>query len=300
MKILIIGKSGQLAHELMHSAPANIQINCVGRPELDITNEKAVLELVQNLQPNTIINASAYTAVDQAETDREQAFAVNAEGVKFIAQAAKAVGARLLHVSTDFVFGNTSAVTLDGIAPLVSQAPTNPVSVYGESKLAGEQYIQSIIPTSSVIVRTAWVYSVHGNNFVKTMLRLMASKPSLGVIADQIGTPTWAKGLAFWLWALVDKPDVYGVYHWSDAGVASWYDFAVAIQQLALQKGLLNNAITINPLTTAEYPTPAKRPSFSVLDKTCAQQVSGLNPSHWQAQLSAMLDDLKLAENKLR
>ena len=263
---------------------------------IDITHANAVHELVQHLQPDVMINASAYTAVDQAETDREQAFAINAKGVKHIAEAAKAVGARLLHVSTDFVFGNTSAVTLNGIAPLLPQAPTNPVSVYGESKLAGEQYIQTILPTNSIIVRTAWVYSVHGNNFVKTMLRLMASKPSLGVIADQIGTPTWAKGLALWLWAMVAKPNIRGIYHWSDAGVASWYDFAIAIQQLALQKGLLDQAIPIKALTTADYPTPAKRPSFSVLDKTYAQQVSGLEPTHWQVQLNAMLDDLKAVE----
>ena len=296
MKVLIIGKSGQLACELVKSAPQGFCVSCVGRPELDITHANAVHELVQHLQPDVMINASAYTAVDQAETDREQAFAINAKGVKHIAEAAKAVGARLLHVSTDFVFGNTSAVTLNGIAPLLPQAPTNPVSVYGESKLAGEQYIQTILPTNSIIVRTAWVYSVHGNNFVKTMLRLMASKPSLGVIADQIGTPTWAKGLALWLWAMVAKPNIRGIYHWSDAGVASWYDFAIAIQQLALQKGLLDQAIPIKALTTADYPTPAKRPSFSVLDKTYAQQVSGLEPTHWQVQLNAMLDDLKAVE----
>ncbi|WP_394201006.1 dTDP-4-dehydrorhamnose reductase [Marinagarivorans algicola] len=292
MNILIVGKTGQLANELLACTPANTTITCVGRPELDITDAGAVLAFMQRIKPAVVINASAYTAVDQAEAEQAQAFAVNAQGVKHLAEAAKYVNARLLHVSTDFVFGNTSAVTIDGIAPLLPSAPANPVSVYGASKLAGEQHIQTILPHASVIVRTAWVYSVHGNNFVKTMLNLMATKPSLGIIADQIGTPTWAKGLAQWLWAVAAKPQVQGIHHWSDAGVASWYDFAVAIQHLALQKGLLTQAIPINPLPTSGYPTPAKRPGYSVLDKTSAEQATGLHAKHWQQQLSTMLDEL--------
>lgn len=292
MNILIIGKTGQLAHVLLATAPASMRISCVGRPALDITDQAAVSACVERHNPDAIINASAYTAVDQAESDREQAYAVNADGVKYLALAAKAVGARLLHVSTDFVFGHSSAVTNDGIAPILPSAAPSPLSVYGASKLAGEQHLQALLPERSVVVRTAWVYSAYGANFVKTMLRLMATKPRLSVIADQIGTPTSAKGLAQWLWCVVQNPAIAGVYHWTDAGVASWYDFAVVIQQLALQKGLLCAAIPISPIPTSGYPTPATRPSYSVLDKTTAEQATGLTAVHWQQQLSNMLDDL--------
>jgi len=163
--------------------------------------------------------------------------------------------------------------------------------VYGHTKLAGELAIQAQL-NNFVIVRTAWVYSTHGNNFVKTMLRLMAEKPQLGVVADQVGTPTWAYGLAQWLWAVIDKPEVSGVFHWTDAGVASWYDFAIAIQELALQNGLLKQTIPILPIPSSAYPTPAKRPSFSVMDKSSAEKTSGIAAVHWRKQLAKMLDTL--------
>ena len=292
MKILIIGKSGQLAAELAASIPRGVSAKIVGRPEVDISDAASVMNAVMAFAPQVVINAAAYTAVDKAEAEPDAAFAVNELGAKNIASACLAVGARLLHVSTDFVFGNTSAVTANGIAPLLPASPTDPVSVYCASKLAGEQQIQALLPTQSVIVRTAWVYSVHGNNFVKTMLRLMASKPQLGVIYDQVGTPTWAKGLAAWLWVVAAKPEVVGLYHWTDAGVTSWYDFAVAIQELAIEKGLLTDAVPINALPTSGYPTPAQRPSYSLLDKTTAEQAVGFTPKHWRQQLAKMLDDL--------
>jgi dTDP-4-dehydrorhamnose reductase len=143
-----------------------------------------------------------------------------------------------------------------------------------------------------VIVRTAWVYSANGNNFVKSMLRLMQEKPQLGIVYDQVGTPTWAKGLAQWLWTIAAKPEVTGTYHWTDAGVATWYDFAIAIQELGLEKGLLSNAIPVLPISTSAYPTPAKRPAFSVIDKSSAEEVSGLNTTHWRKQLSSMMDEI--------
>jgi dTDP-4-dehydrorhamnose reductase len=148
-----------------------------------------------------------------------------------------------------------------------------------------------ILP-SSVIVRTAWVYSAHGNNFVKSMLRFMAEKPTLGIVYDQIGSPTWAAGLATWLWAVVGKPQVCGVYHWTDAGVASWYDFAEAIQELAIEKGLLKHSIPISPIPASQYPTPAERPSFSVIDKTSAELAADVKTIHWRKQLSTMMDEL--------
>lgn len=234
MKVLITGKGGQLAWELERIAPESFDVISVGINELDITDERQVIAFINECRPDLIINAAAYTAVDQAEKNKEQAYLVNESGVKYIAMACQNIGARMLHVSTDYVFDGKGSV------PYSIDAKTNPLNVYGASKLAGDIILQKILPEASVIVRTAWVYSVNGNNFVKTMLGLMQEKTQLGVISDQVGSPTWAKGLAQWLWLVVDKPEVTGIYHWTDAGIASWYDFAIAIQELGIEKGLLN------------------------------------------------------------
>ena len=286
MKVLITGKGGQLAWELAQLAPEAYEVISVGVAELDITNEKLVSDFISEKKPDLVINAAAYTAVDEAEKDIDRAYAVNELGVKYVAQACKKIGARILHISTDFIFDGTST------SPYQIDAKPKPLNVYGASKLAGDIELNKILPEASVIVRTAWVYSIHGNNFVKSMLRLMQEKAQLGIIYDQVGTPTWAKGLAQWLWIIASKPQVTGTYHWTDAGVASWYDFAVAIQELGLEKGLLNNAIPILPIPTSAYQTPAKRPAFSVIDKSSAEEVSGLNTKHWRKQLSAMMDEI--------
>jgi dTDP-4-dehydrorhamnose reductase len=232
-----------------------------------------------------VINTVAYTAVDKAETDKELAYAVNQTGAKNLALACKQHNIRLLHVSTDFVFDGTKST------PYHTDDIPNPINVYGASKLAGDLDVMEILPRT-VIVRTAWVYSAHGNNFVKSMLRLKAEKPTLGIVYDQIGSPTWAAGLARWLWAVVEKPQVSVVYHWTDAGVASWYDFAVAIQKLAIEKGLLKHSIPISPIPASQYPTPAERPSFSVIDKTSAELGADVKTIHWRKQLSTMMDEL--------
>jgi dTDP-4-dehydrorhamnose reductase len=286
MKVLITGKGGQLAWELEQLAPETYDVISVGIDELDITNEKLVSDFIAEHKPDLVINAAAYTAVDQAEKDVDIAYAVNELGVKYVAQACKKIGARILHISTDFIFDGTFT------SPYQTDAKPNPLNVYGASKLAGDIALNEMLPEASVIVRTAWVYSANGNNFVKSMLRLMQEKPQLGIIYDQVGTPTWAKGLAQWLWIIAGKPEVTGTYHWTDAGVASWYDFAIAIQELGLEKGLLNNAIPVLPIPTSAYPTPAKRPAFSVIDKSSAEVVSGLNTTHWRKQLSSMMDEI--------
>jgi dTDP-4-dehydrorhamnose reductase len=275
-----------LAWELERLAPETWEVISSGRSELDITNEKLVSAFIAELKPNLVINAAAYTAVDQAEKNSEIAYAVNELGVKYLAQACKKEGARLLHVSTDFIFDGSST------SPYQTDAVPNPLNVYGASKLAGDKALNEILPEESVIVRTAWVYSANGNNFVKSMLRLMQEKPQLGIIYDQVGTPTWAKGLAQWLWIIASKPEVKGTYHWTDAGVASWYDFAIAIQELGLEKGLLQQAIPVLPIPSTAYPTPAKRPTFSVIDKSSAELVSDFNTTHWRKQLSSMMDEL--------
>lgn len=286
MKVLITGKGGQLAWELEQLAPDDVEIISVGIKELDITNESLVSDFIAELKPDLVINAAAYTAVDQAEKDSELAYAVNGLGVKYLALACQKIRARILHISTDFIFDGAST------SPYQTDSEPNPLNVYGASKLAGDIALKEILPEASVIVRTAWVYSVNGNNFVKSMLRLMQEKPQLGIIYDQVGTPTWAKGLAQWLWIIAGKPEVTGTYHWTDAGVASWYDFAIAIQELGLEKGLLKKAIPVLPIPTSAYPTPAKRPAFSVIDKSSAEFVSGLNTTHWRKQLSSMMDEL--------
>jgi dTDP-4-dehydrorhamnose reductase len=286
MKVLITGKGGQLAWELEQLAPETVDFVSVGINELDVTNKSLVAAFIAKMKPDLVINAAAYTAVDQAEKDSDNAYAVNELGVKYLAQACQKIGARILHISTDFVFDGTNT------SPYQTDAEPNPLNVYGASKLAGDIALQEILPEASVIVRTAWVYSANGNNFVKSMLRLMQEKPLLGIIYDQVGTPTWAKGLAQWLWIIADKPEVTGVYHWTDAGVASWYDFAIAIQELGVEKGLLKTAIPVLPIPTSAYPTPAKRPAFSVIDKASAEAVSGLNTTPWRKQLSAMMDEL--------
>lgn len=297
MNILIIGKSGQLSQELLATQPiaesAVLNVLCVGRHDVDITALHALNALFEQFNPSVVINASAYTAVDKAQSDRENAFLINETAVENIAKCCAAHHCKLVHVSTDFVFGSQSAVTVNGIAPLLPSAIKAPMSVYGESKLAGENAVLTHLPNHSIIVRTAWVYSAFGNNFVKTMLNLMATKPELGIIDDQIGSPTWAKGLAKWLWAAALNKTVNGVFHYTDAGVASWYDFAIAIQQLGLEHGLLSHKIAINPIPTSAYPTPAKRPSYSVLDKNTAVQATGLTLTHWRDQLNSMLIELK-------
>ncbi|MEI8622625.1 dTDP-4-dehydrorhamnose reductase [Pseudoalteromonas sp. B129b] len=295
MKVLVTGKNGQLGSELQKNCPNNIELVCFGSKELNISNAEQVNEVLISHSPDIVINAAAYTAVDKAETDVDNAYAVNEQGAANLANACKHINAKLIHVSTDFVFDGTNTL------PYTATDATNPLGVYGASKLAGEQAINEILGSQATIVRTAWVYSVFGNNFVKTMLRLMAEKEQLGIVGDQVGTPTWAAGLANMLWALVAKAsseqvlnteNTATILNWTDAGVASWYDFAVAIQELAIEQGLLTKSIPISAIPAASYPTPAKRPAFSVLNKAQAEELSGVKTVHWRTQLKAMLTEL--------
>ncbi|WP_339719240.1 dTDP-4-dehydrorhamnose reductase [uncultured Pseudoalteromonas sp.] len=293
MKVLVTGKNGQLGSELQKSCPSNVELICFGSQELNIANAEQVNELLISHSPDIVINAAAYTAVDKAETDITQAYAVNEQGPTNLANVCKHINAKLIHISTDFVFDGTNTT------PYTAIDTTNPLGVYGASKLAGEQQISNILGQQATIVRTAWVYSAFGNNFVKTMLRLMRDKEQLGIVGDQVGTPTWAAGLANMLWALVSKSNnesqannTATILNWTDAGVASWYDFAVAIQELAIEQGLLTKAIPISAIPAASYPTPAKRPAFSVLNKAQAEELTGVKTIHWRTQLKAMLKEL--------
>lgn len=285
MKVFITGTSnGQLYWELQRSAPDGVELLTLP-DRLDITDQDAVMTAITDLQPDIIINAAAYTAVDKAESDPETAQILNVDAVQYIVSAAQSVNAHVLHVSTDFVFG-----VGDG-SPFTEGAMVDPVSVYGKTKLAGEQILSNQMPDSSLVVRTAWVYSSNGNNFVKTMLRLMNERSEVGVIADQVGSPTWANSLARALWKAA-KLRLTGTIHWTGAGIASWYDFAVAIQEEGVQLGLINGQAKVLPLTTEQYPTPAARPHYSVLELTRTWQLLDRQSVHWREDLRTMLKEL--------
>ena len=237
-------------------------------------------------RPALLINAAAYTAVDRAESEPGPALRVNGEGPAVLAAACRRHGTRLFHVSTDFVFDGRASV------PYAPDATPAPLGEYGRSKLAGEQAVLETL-SDALVVRTGWVYSLAGNNFVKTMLRLMAEREALSVVVDQVGTPTWARGLARLLWQAAGQEGLSGIYHWSDAGVCSWYDFAVAIAEEAVALGLLPRGPKIHPIPGSAYPTPAKRPAFSVLDKRSSWEDFAIEGIHWRVQLRQMLREMK-------
>lgn len=280
MKVLIAGSAGQLGRALQATAPQAAQILAPPEAEFDILNEAGVRATVEASRPDLVINAAAYTAVDKAETDAALAEAVNGTAAGTLAAAAAAVGARFVHVSTDFVFDGRSP---DPIQPGAAPAP---LGVYGATKLSGERRVTAAHP-SALILRTAWVYAAQGNNFVHTMLRLMRERPEVRVVSDQVGTPTHADSLARAIWAL-DAAGATGIHHWTDAGVASWYDFAVAIHDEALALGLLERPVPVVPIRTSDYPTPARRPAMSVLDKGSSWAITG-PAAHWRAELRLAL-----------
>lgn len=283
MKVLLTGASGQIGSSLRKCVPTGYGLRALTRAELDISDESAVLATARSFRPEAIVNAAAYTAVDKAESERDLAFAVNADGAENLAVAARDSGARLIHISTDFVFDGLKS------SPYLPSDARNPLGVYGASKAEGEDRVHRIFDGREVIVRTGWVYAAEGHNFVRTILRLLGEKESLGVIADQVGTPTWAMTMADAVWEIVSKPELKGIHHWGDAGVASWYDFAVAIQEEALAAGLLKRAVPIKPIATEDYPLPAKRPSYSVLDKRSMATETGMAQAHWRTNLRLML-----------
>ena len=286
MKALVIGSKGQLGLALAETRPDDVQIVGVDLPELDISDADAVDDICQRENPSVIVNAAAYTAVDKAESEPELAASVNEIGPRNIAAAAAKVGARLTHISTDFVFDGESR------APYTPDAVTSPLGVYGQTKRDGELAVLAELPESGVVIRTAWLYSKTGGNFVKTMLRLMREREELSVVADQRGTPTWANSLAEVVWRFADQTVAAGVFHWTDGGSATWYDFAVAIQDEALKLGLLDRRIPINAIKSTDYPTPARRPGYSVLDCSATIAALGIEPTPWRDNLSTMLKDL--------
>ncbi len=278
-KIIVTGSKGQLGNEFQVLAKSyqNAEFHFVDVEELDITDEAQVRDFFRQAKPTHCINCAAYTAVDKAETERELCDQINVTGAKNLALACKEHQATLFHISTDFVFNGQS------FQPLTEDKPTDPVCYYGTSKLNGERAIAANF-TDFYIIRTSWLYSSFGSNFVKTMLRLAETKPELGVIFDQVGTPTYARDLAEAILVMIGaKKDQFGIYHYSNEGVASWYDFTKAIFEYKDIK------IPVKPILTEAYPTPAKRPHFSVLNKQKIKSAFDLEIPHWRESLRGCL-----------
>lgn len=281
MKVLITGAHGQLGRALQATAPPAATILAADIDDLDICDAAAVSTFVGCLAPTLIINAAAYTAVDKAEGDEATALRLNGDAPANLASAARAQGAAFAHISTDFVFNGTRST------PYPPDAAPAPLSAYGRTKLAGE----AAAGDDALIVRTSWVYAARGSNFVLTVLRLMAERDEIRVIADQIGTPTFATGIAETIWALTGQGRT-GLWHFTDSGIASWYDLAVAVQEEAVALGLLSRAVPVIPIATSDYPTPAQRPAYSVLDKSATIAALGGPAPHWRVNLRKMLKEV--------
>ena len=284
MNILVTGANGQLGNEMQVLARENLQHTYffTDVQELDICDEQAVYAYVSEHKIDIIVNCAAYTAVDKAEDNVELCDKLNNIAPGYLARAAQANGAAMIQVSTDYVFDGTAHI------PYTEEEPTCPASVYGSTKLAGEQNVMDHCE-KAMVIRTAWLYSIYGNNFVKTMIRLGQERDYLGVIFDQIGTPTYANDLAQAIFAAINKGVVGGIYHFSDEGVCSWYDFTIAIHRLA---GIAS--CKVKPLHTADYPAKAPRPHYSVLDKTKIKDTFGIEIPHWEESLKRCINQLRM------
>ena len=292
MKVLLTGAGGQLGTALQKSCPGAVELIVTDQAELDLSDAKACAEMVAALKPDWVLNGGAYTAVDRAEEQPQLAEAINAAAPRAFAEALAELGSgRLLQISTDFVFSGMQG------HPYGAQDPVAPLGVYGASKARAEAAVFEVLgPERACVLRTSWLYGPVGKNFCLTMLRLHAAKAAAGealnVVADQVGCPTHTAGLAAACWQVLAR-DIGGMQQWSDAGVASWYDFAVAIGEEAVALGILATAAQVNPISTAEYPTPAQRPSYSLMDCSASRKALGLEPLHWRQGLRKVLTDIE-------
>ncbi|MDH5631304.1 MAG: dTDP-4-dehydrorhamnose reductase [Gammaproteobacteria bacterium] len=286
MKVLVTGANGQLGKEILLMLQASGEdVIGVTRDDIDFSKPDEVAKKIAKHKADWVINCAAYTQVDKAEEEKELAFLVNRDSAKAVAEGVSKYGGRLLHVSTDFIFDGTQS------HPYSENNIANPLGVYGQSKWEGEQAVCAVLP-SAVILRTAWVYGMHGNNFVKTMLRLAAEREELRVVDDQIGTPSWTKDIASTILMLIKK-NASGIYNFTNEGVASWYDFATAIIEEATQLGLPCKTKSIHPITSEDYPTPAKRPHFSVLSKKKIRNMLDEPVRNWREGLVMMMKEIK-------
>ena len=285
--ILLLGSNGQVGQELQQILSPQYKIIPLARPQIDLTQPNNLRQIIREIQPQIIINAAAYTAVDKAETEPELATAINATAPQIIAEESQKLGSFLIHFSTDYVFDGQQT------HPYQETDRTNPLGVYGQTKRAGEIAIEQT-HSHHIIFRTAWVYGSFGKgNFVKTMLRLGKERSEIGVVTDQIGSPTWAQDIADAIAQIIPQltPEIAGTYHYTNSGVISWYDCAVAIFEEAQQLGFPLTPPQVIPITTAEYPTLARRPAYPVLACGKIAQVLGTYPPHWRQRLRLMLKD---------
>ncbi len=285
MKILLTGGSGQLAQELQPILLYSGEVIAVDRARLDLSQPETIRQAIAEIQPHLVVNAGAYTAVDKAETEPELAQAVNGIAPGIIAEECEKLGATLIHISTDYVFDGSQGY------PYRETDSTNPLGSYGKSKLAGEEAIRQA-GNRHIIIRTAWVYGNGGKgNFVKTMLRLGKDREEIRVVADQIGSPTWTRDLAAAISQIIPQiqPEIFGTYQYTNSGVCSWYDLAIAIFEEAEKLGFPLKVQRVIPITTSEYPTPAKRPAFSVLAPVKISRILGTYPPYWRESLRQML-----------
>ena len=292
MKILLTGAGGQLGQALLDAKPEAFELISTTRQELNLADAEACRSAVRQHQPDWVLNAGAYTAVDKAESEPELAHAVNSGAPEAVAEELNRQGCRLLQLSTDFVFNGTQGT------PYQPEQTRDPLGVYGASKAAGEAAIQSVFGAEGrgLIMRTSWVIGPVGKNFALTMLRLHRERDQLGVVADQVGCPTSTLNLAQACWRtlqIAGERDMPAVMHWCDNGAASWYDVAVAIGQIGAELGLIDTPAKVQPITTSDYPTPAERPSYSLLDCTGTRAALELDGEHWQKALRAVLQQAK-------
>jgi dTDP-4-dehydrorhamnose reductase len=276
---LVIGKSGQLAKELNISKNKK-EVIFLGRDDIDLLSEESLTQTLDKFKPKIIINASAYTNVDKAEIEVEMAYALNRDAVKYLSKYSKAKEIHFIHISTDFVFDGEAS------QPYEINDKTIPINIYGKSKLAGERAIKEIMVKNFSIIRTSWLYSCFGSNFVKTMIGLMNSKKELSIVSDQTGCPTYARGLSEFIWNVSSKPPSNKVHHWSDIGAISWYDFSKEIYRIGKNIGLIKQDVKLSPILASEYPTLAKRPKFS-----CLKSIHS-NSNLWNKNLEYMLKEL--------
>ncbi len=293
MRLAVTGKNGQVVSALQALAGPDLEIVALGRPELDLSTPDTVFNALREAKPDVVISAAAYTAVDKAESEPDIAFAVNRDGAKAVARAAKDIGVPIIHISTDYVFDGTKTT------PYVENDPTGPASVYGRSKLEGEQAVSESTDNYAVL-RTAWVYSEYGSNFVKTMLRLSESRDEINVVADQFGCPTSANDIAVAIVSIARKlakdpaSHLRGVFHMSGTGETNWAGFAKQIFEFSAENG--GKPMIVNDITTAQYRTPARRPANSRLDCSKLAEVYGIRLPEWQTSTRAVM--AALAQNK--
>ena len=286
MKVLVTGARGQLGQDLcdqLHTRGA--ELVTPDRQQMDFLRPESIADTIQAASPDWVVNCAAYTRVDNAEAEPEAAFCINRDAARLVAQAASAVNAGMLHISTDFVFSGAHD------QPYEETDATGPLSVYGRSKQEGELAVQEACP-GSIIVRTSWLYGARGRNFVKTVLRLARERDELRIVSDQTGSPTWTRDLAAALWQLMQRRAA-GVFHYSNGGQASWYEFACAIVEEARDLGFALKPGRITPVATREYPTPATRPAYSVLSREKIQSLLDQPIPDWRQSLRLMLEELQ-------